>query len=179
MKAYIVSKTTGLIENILLVDENQELGLFRNKESQEIYSEKQLVSSFNIGEQVLPEHITDLVRLDKTAEIKEAYAIYQLLPVSVIIAEGTFEFSGGYESAGKLDSKRRLVKESYDAGLISTDDVTFLDDEDGLHTMSMADALKVVIAIGNRYEEDFYKYKNLLRSIAEAIVIEEVEAISW
>jgi hypothetical protein len=148
----------------------------------------QLAVSGQLGEIAPYAMSIDQHAAQKRASVQASFVSAEVLPVAIEITEGTFAFSGGYDSAQKLDAKRRLTQEAYAAGLVATDDVTFFDDADVVHTMSMTDATKVVIAVAGRYETDLYRKKQLLAAVdaivkneemSEAEKITEIEKITW
>lgn len=80
-------------------------------------------------------------------------------------------YIGGYDSAQKLDSKRRLVLES------GGSTVEYIDENDDIVSLSLEDAKSVCLAVANDYEAKFYLYKMKKKAIENCSTVEELENI--
>lgn len=106
---------------------------------------------------------------DKSNEIKNDFLKQEKENVLI----GDVEYQGGYDSAIKLDSAKRL---SESAGL---ETVTFYDAENIGHELSLTDANIIVLQIAGKYQKDFGKYQSLKADITKATTVNEVEIIKW
>lgn len=106
---------------------------------------------------------------DKSNEIKNDFLKQEKENVLI----GDVEYQGGYDSAIKLDSAKRL---SESAGL---ETVVFYDAENAGHELSLTDANIIVLQIAGKYQKDFGKYQTLKVDIAKATTVNEVEIIKW
>lgn len=108
-------------------------------------------------------------KTEKYIEIKKDFTAQE----SESILIDSVEYQGGYDSAIKLDSAKRL---SESAGL---EVVTFYDAQNNPHELLLSDANNIVISVAGKYQKDFGKYQNLKFSIKNAETIEQVELIKW
>ncbi len=106
---------------------------------------------------------------DKSNEIKNDFLKQEKENVLI----GDVEYQGGYDSAIKLDSAKRL---SESAGL---ETVVFYDAENAGHELSLTDANIIVLQIAGKYQKDFGKYQSLKVDIEKATTVNEVEIIKW
>lgn len=106
---------------------------------------------------------------EKYIEVKKDFTTQE----SENILIDSVEYQGGYDSAIKLDSAKRL---SESAGL---EVVTFYDAQNNPHELLLSDANNIVISVAGKYQKDFGKYQNLKVSIKNAETIEQVELIKW
>ena len=111
----------------------------------------------------------ELSRGEKNTEIKNAFLAQEVENVNI---DGV-NYQGGYESAIKLDSAKRL---SESAGF---ETVTFYDAENSEHELSIADANMIAIRVAGKYQDDFKKYQTLKVQIKNAKTIAEIESIEW
>ena len=106
---------------------------------------------------------------EKYIEIKKDFQKQE----SEAVLIGDASYQGGYDSAIKLDSAKRL---SESAGL---ENVTFYDAENNPHDLTISDANNIVIFIAGKYQTDFAKYQALKVAVKDAKTIEQVELIKW
>lgn len=83
------------------------------------------------------------------------------------------EWQGGFDSAIKLDAAKRLAEA---AGATT---VVLYDAEDVAHTLDMADATTVAIAVAAAYQAALAKKKAAFRAISAANTAEQLDAITW
>lgn len=105
----------------------------------------------------------------KRSEIRAAFAAVATAKVTAL----GVTWQGGFESAIKLDAARRLAEA---AGAVTVD---FYDADDVAHTLGMADATAVAIAVGAAYQSAFAKKKAAFRAIAAATSQADLDAITW
>ena len=106
---------------------------------------------------------------ERSNEIKKSFAEEEK---QNILIDGV-DYQGGYDSAIKLDSAKRL---SESAGF---ETVTFYDADNIGHDLSIDDANLIVIRVAGKYQDDFKKYQSLKVEIKNAKTKEEIEAIKW
>ena len=111
----------------------------------------------------------ELIRNEKTIDIKNKFTEQE--KENVLIDDVLYQ--GGYDSAIKLDSAKRL---SESAGF---ETVTFYDADNIGHDLSIDDANLIVIRVAGKYQDDFKKYQSLKVEIKNAKTKEEIEAIKW
>ena len=111
----------------------------------------------------------ELSRGEKNTEIKNAFLAQEVENVNI---DGV-NYQGGYESAIKLDSAKRL---SESAGF---ETITFYDADNIGHDLSIDDANLIVIRVAGKYQDDLKKYQSLKVEIKNAKTKEEIEAIKW
>lgn len=105
----------------------------------------------------------------KRVEIRSAYAEAETAPVEL---DGV-QWHGGLDSAIKLDSALRF---SQNAGLES---IVIYDVNNEGYELPLADALQVVTAVANTYQQTLSKKQRLMRMIYQADTVAMVEAITW
>ena len=108
-------------------------------------------------------------KTEKYIEIKKDFTTQES---ESILIDGV-QYQGGYGSAIKLDSAKRL---SESAGAVG---VVFYDAQDNPHELLLKDANDIVVAIAGKYQKDFGKYQGLKVAIKDAETIEQVELIEW
>ena len=106
---------------------------------------------------------------ERSNEIKKYFAEEEK---QNILIDGV-DYQGGYDSAIKLDSAKRL---SESAGF---ETVTFYDADNIGHDLSIDDANLIVIRVAGKYQDDFKKYQSLKAKVKNAKTKEEIEAIKW
>lgn len=111
----------------------------------------------------------ELIRNEKETEIKNKFTEQE--KENVLIDDVLYQ--GGYDSAIKLDSAKRL---SESAGF---ETITFYDAYNIGHDLSIDDANLIVIRVAGKYQDDFKKYQSLKVEIKNAKTKEEIEAIKW
>ena len=111
----------------------------------------------------------ELIRNEKTIYIKNNFTEQE--KENVLIDDVLYQ--GGYDSAIKLDSAKRL---SESAGF---ETVTFYDADNIGHDLSIDDANLIVIRVAGKYQDDFKKYQSLKAKVKNAKTKEEIEAIKW
>jgi len=109
------------------------------------------------------------IRAQKKGEIQTSF----LKEESLAIPINDINYHGGYESATKLDSARRLAQE------VGLSEIMFFDTENIGHNLTMVEATGVTMAIAGKYQNDFAKYQGLKTLINNALTKEELEAITW
>lgn len=113
--------------------------------------------------------VLELIRNEKTIDIKNNFTEQE--KENVLIDDVLYQ--GGYDSAIKLDSAKRL---SESAGF---ETVTFYDADNIGHDLSIDDANLIVIRVAGKYQDDLKKYQSLKVEIKNAKTKEEIEAIKW
>ena len=108
-------------------------------------------------------------KTEKYIEIKKDFTAQES---ESILIDGV-QYQGGYDSAIKLDSAKRL---SESAGAVG---VVFYDAQNNPHELLLKDANDIVIVIAGKYQKDFGKYQTLKVAIKDAETIEQVELIEW
>ena len=108
-------------------------------------------------------------KAEKHIEIKKDFTAQE----SENILIGDVQYQGGYDSAIKLDSAKRLNES---AGL---NEVVFYDAQNNPHELLLNDANNIVITVSGKYQKDFGKYQSLKVDIKNAVTIEQVELIKW
>ena len=108
-------------------------------------------------------------KTEKYIEIKKDFTTQES---ESILIDGV-QYQGGYDSAIKLDSAKRL---SESAGAVG---VVFYDAQNNPHELLLKDANDIVVAIAGKYQKDFGKYQALKVAIKYAETIEQVELIEW
>lgn len=108
-------------------------------------------------------------KTEKYIEIKKDFTTQES---ESILIDGV-QYQGGYNSAIKLDSAKRL---SESAGL---NGIVFYDAQNNPHELLLKDANDIVVAIAGKYQKDFGKYQGLKVAIKDAETIEQVELIEW
>lgn len=111
----------------------------------------------------------DEVKERKRVEIRSAHEADAQTPV----LHAGVEWSGGFDSAIKLDAAKRLAET---AGL---PEVTFYDTANVGHALSFADATAVVMAVSVAYQTSLSKKQSLMVQVSTAATVAEVEAIIW
>ena len=152
--AEITQKTIAMSGNTYVyLDTKKDVEIEIVNEAKELKEQKDLENSKN----------------KKYIEIKKDFTAQES---ETILINGA-EYQGGYDSAIKLDSAKRL---SESAGL---NEVVFYDAQNNPHELLINDANDIVIAIAGKYQKDFGKYQALKADIKNAITIEEIELIKW
>lgn len=108
-------------------------------------------------------------KTEKYIEIKKDFTTQES---ESILIDGV-QYQGGYDSAIKLDSAKRLNES---AGL---NEVVFYDAQNNPHELLLNDANNIVITVSGKYQKDFGKYQSLKVDIKNAVTIEQVELIKW
>lgn len=108
-------------------------------------------------------------KTEKYIEIKKDFTTQES---ESILIDGV-QYQGGYDSAIKLDSAKRL---SESAGAVG---VVFYDAQNNPHELLLKDTNDIVVAIAGKYQKDFGKYQGLKVAIKDAETIEQVELIEW
>lgn len=108
-------------------------------------------------------------KTEKYIEIKKDFTTQES---ESILIDGV-QYQGGYASAIKLDSVKRLNES---AGL---NEVVFYDAQNNPHELLLNDANNIVITVAGKYQKDFGKYQSLKVDIKNAVTIEQVELIKW
>lgn len=108
-------------------------------------------------------------KTEKYIEIKKDFTAQES---ESILIDGA-EYQGGYDSAIKLDSAKRL---SESAGAVG---VVFYDAQNNPHELLLKDANDIVVTVAGKYQKDFGKYQALKVAIKDAETIEQVELIEW
>lgn len=108
------------------------------------------------------------VKAIKSNEIREAYSLDSVKPV----LHNTINWHGGFESAQKLDSAKRL---SESAGLTT---VTFYDVTNRAHVLTMEQAQSVIAAVAVDYQTKLAEKQSLMVAIDEATTISDVNLIT-
>jgi len=106
---------------------------------------------------------------ERNNEIKKSFAEEEK---QNILIDGV-DYQGGYDSAIKLDSAKRL---SESAGL---ETVTFYDAKNIGHDLSLVDANNIMLQVAGKYQNDFKKLQSLKVLVDSAKTIKEVELIVW
>ena len=91
------------------------------------------------------------------------------LPVTV----GKNTYTGGYDSAGKLNGALSL------ASAMSQSIVTFFDINNLPIELPLADALTVITTIGTKFQSDFAKFQAYKVSINNSTSVAEIQSIVW
>lgn len=105
----------------------------------------------------------------KFSEIRSVYAAAVTAPVEL---DGV-QWHGGLDSAIKLDNALRF---SQNAG---QDSIRFYDVNNEVYELPLADALQVVTAVAETYQQTLSKKQRLMRMIDKADTVAMVEAITW
>lgn len=114
----------------------------------------------------------ELLANTKTTQKNIVKASFEAACEELVVDNG-ISYNGGYESAIKLDSAKRLAET---LGLTT---VTFFDIDNIGHNLTIAEAANVVSAIGVKYQQDFSKHQALKVQIDNATTIDEIDAIIW
>lgn len=109
-----------------------------------------------------------IAREDKKEELANAFNVESIKQVKV----NEVFYNGGYDSALKLDSAKRMSE------LAGLDKASFFDIENKEQVLSLANATTVILTIGAKYQQDFGKYQSLKTQI-EISTLEELESIVW
>lgn len=134
--------------------------------------------TFNIGEKpdltimqdTLPANIAfQRAKEAKKTEIRNAFKVDSQLPVTV----NNVQYHGNIDSALRLDGALRLAEKS---GATS---VSFTDINNVRHTLTLADANNVIIAVGKAYEQKFMKKQALLVDVDNAADQAALDAIIY
>lgn len=113
-------------------------------------------------------------RLDDAKNQKEQELQAKFNQVSVEpITINNISYYGGYDSAQKLDAKRRLIVES------GGTEVNFFDTDRVYHSHTLEEALNVCVAIATKYEADLEHYNNKLKEVNSKLKVSTVQAITW
>lgn len=108
--------------------------------------------------------------LSEAKEVKKS-ELLALVNYEAPVLVGTTYYKGGYESAQKLDSKRRLIVE------LGGDEVQYIDSNDVIVALTLEEAKTVCLAVADAYETKFYYYKSKKAEITSATTIKELEMI--
>ncbi|OOZ41677.1 hypothetical protein BOW53_03085 [Solemya pervernicosa gill symbiont] len=105
----------------------------------------------------------------KREEIRAARWKAEAQPVN----HNGIEWHGGRDSAALLHDAYQLADVQGEPATI------FTDTSNTPHLLELAEALQVVIAVGNAAQEIFRTKQQLMNAIDDATTIEAVEAIAW
>ena len=104
----------------------------------------------------------------KAAQVKEEFLPLSTLPVAD--ADGLL-WSGGWDSATKLDAAKRLAEAA------GSTTVTLYTDDNAAHTLTLPEALIVVLTVAGYYQVVLGKKQGFYLAIADASTVTEVAAI--
>ena len=121
------------------------------------------------GNNLEPEFTLEELKENKRSEIRSAFDIESVQPVTV---EGV-EYHGGYDSNQKLDAGVRLAEQN------NQTNITFFDTSNVGHNLLIADAKDVTTGIGVKYQNDFSKKQGLMVNIDDASDESTVNNINW
>lgn len=118
------------------------------------------------GELVIADKVKTLdeVKLEAIATLKASMNYEESVEVDGVL------YKGGYESAQKLDSKRRLAIESNGTS------VHYVNALDEIVMLTLEEAKDVCLAVAEVYETKFYYYKTKKNDINNCITVTEVAA---
>ncbi len=105
----------------------------------------------------------------KATQVKEEFALLSTLPVAD--ADGLL-WAGGWDSATKLDAAKRLAEVAGSAT------VTLYTDDNAAHTVTLPEALVVVLTVAGHYQVVLGKKQSFYLAIATASTVAEVIAIT-
>lgn len=105
---------------------------------------------------------------DAKRHLKEKLALDYVAYRSIITVED-ITYNGGYDSAQRLDTKRRFVES------LGGDEVSYLDINNKPITLTMAQAQRVCTAIYQASEDEFYDYKAKQKEIEECTTLSQLE----
>jgi len=104
----------------------------------------------------------------KQTQIRNEFNTSQEAPVVV----NTISYSGGFDSAIKLDAAKRLVE------ALGATEVTFYDVSNVGHILSLVDAQNVITAIAMDYQTKFGIKQARMVAVENATTIQEVEVVA-
>lgn len=105
----------------------------------------------------------------KRLDISKAFDVEVVVPVTV----AGVTYFGGDVSATKLDSAKRLSE------LVGLTSVTFFDVNNIGHSLTIAKATDVIVALAIKYQTDFAKKQGLYADITSATTLSELNLITW
>ena len=114
----------------------------------------------------------EIAKENKRNVIRQAFNVEADAPVPDPLG-GTHSYHGGYSSAGKLYNALSMSRE------MGLESVTYTDTENVEHTLTLAEALTICMTLGGKYQADFMRKQSLMRSIDNAVNVDDVAVITW
>lgn len=149
-------------------NENNEVFAYDNKQIKQGYGKNLTPITEEEKNQLLLPSLID-AKNQKKQELQTKFNQVSVEPVTI----NDISYYGGYESAQKLDAKRRLIVESGDT------EVKYFDTDRVYHRHTLQEALNVCVAIAMKYEADLEHYNNKLKEVDSKLKVSTVQAITW
>lgn len=113
--------------------------------------------------------IIDALKNEKKVTIKAAYE----KAANADVEHNSITWDGGFDTSMKLDAAKRLAE------TVGATDVIFYDANNVDHTLSIADAEAVIIAIANAFQTAMAQKQSLFTTIDAATTVAEVDSAVW
>ena len=123
--------------------------------SQNPSSKRYDINAASVVDYVQPFVLADAKSI-KHSEIRTAFNTAALLPVT---DSNGIHWSGGYDSAMKIDAAKRMAE------LAGLTEVTLFDDANVEHVLNMADAALVILTVGADYQTKFAHKQALMVAV--------------